>query len=166
MSAQLRPMPTPLLSWRAARLGDVDALLAIEQRAYSHPWTHGNFVDSIAGGHWTWLGLDGDRLRAYWLAMPVLDELHLLNLAVDPAHWGEGLGDQALRHLRQQALAERLRDIWLEVRVSNVRAQRLYQRHGYLTEGRRRDYYPGGPQGREDALLMRLSMPGAVGGPR
>lgn len=158
MSAQLQTLQTPALVWRAARLSDVDALLSVEQRAYSHPWTHGNFVDSIIGGHWTWLGWSGEQLRAYWLAMPVLDELHLLNVAVDPAHWGRGHGDQALHHLRQTAVSHGLRDIWLEVRVSNVRAQRLYQRHGYLTEGRRRDYYPGGPRGREDALLMRLAM--------
>lgn len=163
MSAQLQPSNlragTASLMWRSAKLGDVDALLAIEQRAYSHPWTHGNFLDSIAGGHWVWLGFEGDQLRAYWLAMPVLDELHLLNLAVEPHHWGKGLGAQALQHLRESALAHGIRDIWLEVRASNARAQRLYQRHGYLTEGRRRDYYPAGTQGREDALLMRLSMP-------
>lgn len=163
VSAQLQSPQTPArpasLAWRAARLADVDALLSVEQRAYSHPWTHGNFVDSIAGGHWVWLGFEGEHLRAYWLAMPVLDELHLLNLAVEPHHWGRGLGAQALEHLRKSARAQSIRDIWLEVRVSNLRAQRLYQRHGYLTEGRRRDYYPAGTNGREDALLMRLSMP-------
>jgi [ribosomal protein S18]-alanine N-acetyltransferase len=147
---------TPALRWRTARLADVDAMLALEQRAYSHPWTHGNFVDSVVGGHWIWLGHEASELRAYWLAMPVLDELHLLNLAVDPARWGQGLGRQALLHLREQARQQQIREVWLEVRVSNVRAQRLYQRDGFLTVGRRREYYPGGPQGkgREDAYLM------------
>lgn len=154
---------TAPLRWRSAQLADVDAMLALEQRAYSHPWTHGNFVDSVVGGHWIWLGHSDDAqrsLRAYWLAMPVLDELHLLNLAVDPNHWGQGLGRQALVHLREQALQQGIREIWLEVRVSNVRAQRLYQRDGFLTVGRRRDYYPGGPrgQGREDAYLMRRAV--------
>ncbi len=146
------------LTWRAAQLSDVDALLAVETRAYSHPWTHGNFVDSIAGGHWVWLGLSGDELLAYWLAMPVLDELHLLNLAVSPSHWGQGLGQQALQHLRDEARRQRITEIWLEVRVSNHRAQRLYQRDGFLTVGRRRNYYPAGSNGREDAYLMRRNV--------
>jgi [ribosomal protein S18]-alanine N-acetyltransferase len=151
---------SPTLRWRTAQLADVTAMLALEQRAYSHPWTHGNFVDSVVGGHWIWLGCTEEFVRAYWLAMPVLDELHLLNLTVDPSCWGQGFGKQALTHLHERALQQQMREIWLEVRVSNTRAQHLYQREGYLTVGRRRGYYPGGPhgQGREDAYLMRRAV--------
>ncbi len=149
---------SPVLSWRPAVLDDVEAMLQIEQRAYSHPWTHGNFVDSIAGGHWAWLAHECGVLRAYWLAMPALDELHLLNLAVDPSQWGRGLGRQALAKLRECAIAQGMSEIWLEVRASNRRAQDLYQRDGYMTVGHRRAYYPLSASRREDALLMRRSV--------
>lgn len=157
------PVRKPVhLCWRCAEVGDIDALLDIEQRAYSHPWTRGNFQDSLTGGHWAWLGWETSELRAYWLAMPVLDELHLLNFAVHPNHWGRGLGQQALHHLEEVAQAQGLNDLWLEVRASNLRAQDLYQRGGFFTVGRRRGYYPLGSKDREDALLMRRR----VGAPR
>lgn len=144
-----------MLTWRPAELGDVDAMVALEQRAYSHPWTHGNFVDSIAGGHWAWLGFASGALRTFWLAMPALDELHLLNLAVDPSHWGCGLGRLALAHLDERAQAQRMVEIWLEVRVSNRRALALYRRDGFMTVGQRRGYYPLSTHQREDALVMQ-----------
>jgi ribosomal-protein-alanine N-acetyltransferase len=87
--------------------------------------------------------------------MPVLDELHLLNLTVDPDHQGQGQGRRALQHLHATADAAAMSDVWLEVRASNARAQALYLSQGYAEVGRRRDYYPAGPLGREDALLMR-----------
>lgn len=150
------------LAWRAATVQDIEPLLLIERRAYSHPWTHGNFVDSLTGGHWAWLGHQGGALRAYWLAMPVLDEMHLLNLAVHPDHWGQGLGFQALAHLEATAQSHGIKDIWLEVRASNRRAHLLYQRAGFLTTGLRRNYYPLDARSREDALLMSRR----VGAPR
>lgn len=149
------------LRWRPATVADADALLAIEQRAYSHPWSRGNFIDSLAGGHWAWCATLGEGpIRAYWLAMQVLDEVHLLNLAVAPECWGLGLGRGALQHLHQTVAAQGLQDIWLEVRESNLRAQRLYEAADYQTVGRRRGYYPA-DAGREDALLMRRGGVGA-----
>lgn len=150
----VQTLPATQLTWRAASAADVEALLEVEQLAHSHPWTRGHFMDSLAGGHWTWLGFDGPDLLAYWLAMPVLDELHLLNFAVHPQHWGRGLGRQALGQVEGVAQTQGLKDIWLEVRAGNRRAQDLYQRAGYLTVGRRRGYYPLGSRDREDALVM------------
>lgn len=153
MNALLKPMQ---LQWRAAGVLDIDRVLGVEQRAYSHPWTRGNFIDSLAAGHWFWLAEDEAlHLCCYWLAMPVLDELHLLNLAVEPTLWGRGLGQQALEHLHAEAAARGQGEVWLEVRESNARAQALYDRLGYATVGRRRAYYPAAGGMREDALLMR-----------
>jgi [ribosomal protein S18]-alanine N-acetyltransferase len=155
---------TPVLHWRPSSLQDVDALLGLEQRLYSHPWTQANFVDSLTNGHCAWqagLAAPGPELAAYWLAMPVLDELHLLNLAVHPDHWGQGLARNCLQHLTEHAKSLNVSEIWLEVRESNHRAQMLYLRNGYVMVGRRRDYYPAGARGsgqREDALLLRKNL--------
>ncbi len=147
------------LVWSRCDAGDVDALLAIEQQVYSHPWTRGNFLDSLSAAHWAWKGDMADAgVRVYWLALPVLDELHLLNLAVHPESWGQGLARAAIAHLLEQARSQGLKDIWLEVRESNQRAQRLYRQQGFAMVGRRRGYYPAAAGEREDALLMRLSL--------
>jgi ribosomal-protein-alanine N-acetyltransferase len=146
------------LHWEACSVGDVDALLTIEQRVYSHPWTRGNFIDSLASKHWAWKGSAGGELRAYWLAMPVLDEVHLLNLAVHPDHWGQGLARDAMAHLLDSARQQGFADVYLEVRASNHRAQHLYARSGFRNVGLRRAYYPADGNIREDAVLMRLDL--------
>lgn len=146
------------LQWQPCALADVDALLSIEQQVYSHPWTRGNFIDSLASNHWSWKGVADGMVRAYWLAMPVLDELHLLNLAVHPAHWGQGLARQALAHLLDRARQQGLADVYLEVRAGNQRAQTLYARCGFRAVGLRRAYYPSDADSREDAVLMRLAI--------
>ena len=88
MSARLEPQPT----LRPIGVTDLDAVMAIEQRAYSFPWSRGNFIDSLAAGYAAQMLLDGDgRPIGYFVAMPGVDEMHLLNLTVDP-HWqGRGL---------------------------------------------------------------------------
>ncbi|MFO1287511.1 MAG: ribosomal-protein-alanine N-acetyltransferase [Rubrivivax sp.] len=62
-------------------LADLGAVLTIEVQAYGHPWTHGNFVDSLAAGHLAEV-LEGEegRIAGYFIAMDGVDELHLLNL--------------------------------------------------------------------------------------
>jgi len=146
------------LTWQRCSVDDVDELHAIEQRVYSHPWSRGSFLESLLGGHWAWQGRHMGQRCVYWVAMPVLDELHLLNLAVHPDWQHQGLARQAIQHLVSTAKEAGLREIWLEVRVGNLRAQHVYKSAGFEAVGRRRDYYPAGAASREDALLMKLSL--------
>lgn len=154
MNAVLRPS-APALQWTPMTVAEVERILPIEQQVYSHPWTRGNFIDSLAAGHLGWVGSDGDQPVAYWVAMAVLDEFHLLNLAVARDRWGQGLGRVALQHMVATAQERDSAQLWLEVRVSNTRAQALYAREGFEPMGLRRGYYPLNAQQREDARLMR-----------
>jgi ribosomal-protein-alanine N-acetyltransferase len=148
------------------RIDHLDRVMTIENAAYAAPWTRGNFIDSLAGGC-TALCLFDPRqeLLAYAVALPGVEEAHLLNLTVAP--WAQGRGHA--RHLLQVLLAGWTAlgydQAWLEVRTSNQRAQHLYRRFGFVEVGRRRAYYPA-PSGasgsaREDAITMRLSIDGA-----
>jgi ribosomal-protein-alanine N-acetyltransferase len=83
-----------------------------------------------------------------------VDELHLLNIAVDQSLHGQGLGGHMLHQLVSLCHAHRLATIWLEVRPSNARAKAVYERHGYAAVGLRKNYYPT-PEGREDAVVMK-----------
>ena len=68
----------------------IEAWLDIEKSAYSHPWTHTNFLDSIRSGY-NCQGLwGGDELIGYFVAMLGVEETHLLNLTVAPSHQGQG----------------------------------------------------------------------------
>ncbi len=139
---------------------DLTEVMAIERQAYPVPWTHGNFVDSLAAGYPAEV-LRGPRaeLLGYWLALPGVDELHLLNITVAPAWQGRGLAVAMLDRLVAECRHQGLVQLWLEVRVSNARARDVYRRYGLAEVGRRRAYYPV-PQGpREDAILMSLPVP-------
>ena len=136
----------------------VEEVVAIERRAYDHPWTRGNFVDSLRSGYEAQvLGAKGVIL-GYFVAMKGVDEVHLLNITVAPEHQGEGWGRVMLDAIALWSRGQGAQWLWLEVRVGNLRAQRIYERHGFRRVGERKSYYPGAPGHREDAVVMSLKL--------
>lgn len=133
-------------------------VLPIERSAYDHPWTHGNFADSLRSGYEAQLLCAGDQVLGYFVAMKGVDEVHLLNLTVAPAWQGQGWGRLMLEALALWSRRQGAQWLWLEVRVGNVRAQRLYERSGFRRVGERRRYYPAAGGGREDAVVMSLKL--------
>jgi [ribosomal protein S18]-alanine N-acetyltransferase len=149
MNARLQPR----LERRAMNTRDLAAVLDIETQAYSHPWTRGNFIDSLAAGYEAWLLTEDAQPVGYFVAMAGVDELHLLSVTVTPSRQGQGLGNLLLDDVHALARAQGLPRVLLEVRPSNQRARALYARRGYLEIGLRRGYYPAAG-GREDALVL------------
>jgi [ribosomal protein S18]-alanine N-acetyltransferase len=147
--------------WEASamRVPDLTEVMAVERQAYPVPWTHGNFVDSLAAGYPAEV-LRGARaeLLGYWVAMPGVDEMHLLNITVAPAWQGRGLAIAMLDRLVAECRRSGLTQLWLEVRVSNERARQVYRRYGFAEVGRRRAYYPVLHGAKEDAVLMSLAV--------
>lgn len=149
---------------------DLDQVMAIEQRVYPFPWSRRNFEDSLASGYIACLLRDaapgdaGDtdiaagRLVGYFLLMPVLDEVHLLNISVDADLQHAGYGQRLMREAIEVARARAMRLILLEVRISNLRALALYRRFGFGVIGRRKNYYPAADNTREDAIMMTLTL--------
>jgi [ribosomal protein S18]-alanine N-acetyltransferase len=141
----------------------LDTVLEIEHQAYAFPWTRGNFIDSLAASYPSQVlyGAQGELL-GYFVAMEGVDELHLLNITVTPAAQGLGHARFMLDELCVLARARHARQIWLEVRESNLRARLIYERYGFRHLGLRRGYYPASrsthPTGREDALVMSLAL--------
>ena len=143
-------------------VADVDAVMAIEAAVYSFPWSRGNFIDSLAAGYLAEvLDEPGGGVLAYFVAMPGVDEAHLLNLTVAPEMQGRGHGSALLDAVCAHGRARGMGALWLEVRESNERARTLYRRRGFAEVGRRRGYYPAPAGRREDAIVMRLALAGA-----
>lgn len=158
MSAQPRPGPARR-RLHAMGVADLDAVMAVEGRAYPFPWTRGNFIDSLAAGyHMVCLRPPETGLLGYLVAMHSLDEWHLLNITVAPEHEGQGHGRTLLRHMIGHAVRSGSQSLWLEVRPSNTRARRLYEGFDFVTVGLRRGYYPAPDGHREDALVMRRNV--------
>jgi ribosomal-protein-alanine N-acetyltransferase len=161
VSALLRPEP----ALREMRIGDLEAVLAVERSAYSFPWTRGNFVDSLAAGYLAELLERADgAVAGYYVAMHGVDEMHLLNLTVAPAHQRRGHAGALLDALEQRCRERGIGSVWLEVRAGNDRARQLYARRGFVETGRRRGYYPAGLGRREDAVVMTLELGRRRGG--
>lgn len=137
---------------------DLDEVLAIERSAYGHPWTAGNFADSLRAGYQAQLLRVGGTLAGYFVAMQGVDEVHLLNITVAPALQGRGWGRLMLEALALWARAQGAQWLWLEVRVGNRRAQAVYEKNGFRRVGERRHYYPAADGRREDALVMSLKL--------
>ena len=149
----------PEAQLRAMHYADLDAVLAVERAAYSFPWTRGNFVDSLAIGYQAELLVsDDDGLVGYYVAMPGVDEMHLLNLTVAPRLQRRGHARTLLDALQRRCLEQGLPKLWLEVRASNARARGIYARRGFAEVGLRRGYYPAGKSQREDAIVMSLDL--------
>lgn len=134
----------------------LDEVVAIEQRAYAHPWNRTNFLDSLQSGNQAQLLMAGDVLLGYFVAMPGVDEVHLLNITVAPQYQGQGWSRVMLDALTLWARGRSAQWVWLEVRVGNLRAMQVYEAHGYKRVGQRKDYYPSGHGQREDAVVMGL----------
>ncbi|MDM5180591.1 ribosomal-protein-alanine N-acetyltransferase [Massilia sp. CCM 8695] len=136
---------------------DIDEVFALEKQVYPHPWTRGNFADSLGSGYNAWVLRDRDgALLGYYLLMAVVDEAHLLNVAVAAGRQGEGLGRYLLDKVAACARGLSMDSILLEVRPSNLRALAVYEKYGYAEIGRRRGYYPAHDGKREDAIVMRF----------
>jgi ribosomal-protein-alanine N-acetyltransferase len=134
---------------------DLDWVVEQEASLHRFPWSRGNFTDSLAAGHSCWLMLETGAPVGYAVMLRVLDEAHLLNISVVHAAQGRGLGSRLLEHLISTARSEGLRQFFLEVRPSNLSALALYRRADFVEIARRKGYYPS-PDGREDAIVMRL----------
>jgi [ribosomal protein S18]-alanine N-acetyltransferase len=132
----------------------IGQILAIEKASYPKPWSAQVFHDELdhaRGGYRYYLvARRGRAVIGYGGLMFAVDEAHVTNLAVHPDHRREGVATRLLLALADEAI-ERGCPAWtLEVRASNVAAQELYRRFGFVPAGVRGRYY----EGVEDAIVM------------
>jgi ribosomal-protein-alanine N-acetyltransferase len=153
LSAVLKDVPQLV----AMREQDLDEVMAIERAIYTHPWTRGNFGDSLRAGYECRVLRIGAVLTGYFVLMVGAGEAHLLNLSIAAARQRVGHGSRLLGEAMTLARQRGARSLFLEVRPSNRGAQALYTRFGFRKAGVRRAYYPA-YTGREDALVLTLPL--------
>lgn len=138
----------------------LDQVLQIERTVFSDPWSLASFRNEIGDSRvsFTRVALDHPEgtVVGYFVAWFVDDEVHLGNLAVAAAWQRRGVGQQLLDYLLDVGRGRRARRVTLEVRESNLVAQRLYLRNGFQPVAVRRRYYP---DNHEDAIVMMLELP-------
>jgi ribosomal-protein-alanine N-acetyltransferase len=139
----------------------ISEVVRIEKTAYAHPWSEGNFADSLIAGYQAQLLVAGDvtpELLGYFVAMKGVDEVHLLNITVAPAFQRQGWARVMLDALVIWSRGQGAQWLWLEVRTSNAQARAVYEHYGFRHVGTRRNYYPDLGAKREDAIVMSLAL--------
>jgi ribosomal-protein-alanine N-acetyltransferase len=136
---------------------DLDRVMEIELAIYTHPWTRGNFLDSIQAGYDCRLMEIAGKSVGYGVQMVAVKEAHLLNLSIAGQWQGHGYGRSLLMHFVDTARQSDVLQMFLEVRPSNEAGRRLYSSMGFVEVAVRPGYYPT-PNGREDAILMGMTL--------
>ena len=147
----------PVIQVRGMRIEDVATVSALENASYEFPWSAGIFSDCVKAGHPCWVLSVDSVIAGYGILSMGAGEAHLLNICVDSAYRGQGLGRHLLGRLLDIARWNGAERLFLEVRPSNPLAKALYESVGFSEIGRRPRYYPA-RNGREDAIVMALEL--------
>ena len=140
---------------RPAVIADLPSILAIEHAVFSDPWSPESFAPEFSDeyGFFRVAEVDG-AVAGYVIARIVARQGEIANIAVAPSRQGTGLGGRLLDAAVAAAEADICEAVWLEVRVSNEPARRLYASRRFEPIGRRKAYYRAPV---EDALVLRRS---------
>lgn len=136
---------------------DLATVGVLESVSYEFPWSPGIFADCLKAGYPCWVLCVDEAIAGYGILSMGAGEAHVLNICVDPAHRGQGLGRYLLSRLLDIARWNGAERVLLEVRPSNPPARTLYESVGFHEIGRRPRYYPA-REGREDAVVMALDL--------
>jgi len=154
----IRRIAEPATMIRAMGHDDLSMVSDIERRSYEFPWSHGVFRDCLLAGYHCMVLERDARVTGYGILSIAAGEAHILNLCVDPHYRSHGFGEQLLDAILAQSRAANVREIFLEVRPSNVTALALYRKKGFHKVARRPAYYQAS-EGREDAAVLAKKLP-------
>lgn len=153
----ITPIPEIPAGARTMVYDDLSEVSDIERRSYDFPWSHGVFRDCLLAGYTCIVLQRGDSVVGYGILSVAAGEAHVLNLCVDPDYRRLGYGDRLLDEMLKRARAAAVKEVFLEVRPSNVNALSLYRKKGFRQVAHRRAYYQA-RYGREDAAVLSLVM--------
>ncbi len=138
---------------RPMTMADLDAVCEIEEQCFSVPWSRESMEKELAGNdqaHYLVAEIN-EKVVGYAGFWQVLDEGHIMNIAVAPEMRGHGIGEELMRAMLQQGMQLGIIYWTLEVRVSNIAAVKLYEKVGFTSAGIRPGYYE---KPKEDANIM------------
>jgi ribosomal-protein-alanine N-acetyltransferase len=141
-----------LLTIRRMDVGDLDEVMDLEKVSFASPWTRGMYLHELEKREGCYLTARHDGiLAAYGGTLLILDEAHIMTLAVKDDYRRRGLGARLLLELIDASQEMGARFFTLEVRKSNREAIELYARFGFQIMGERKNYYL---DNMENALIM------------
>jgi len=129
-----------------AKKEDIPFILEIEKNAFPTPWSVSQFNDSIDN---IYIAKEDSAVKGFICAEKIIDEVHILHMAVHSDYRRKGIA----KRMMEKALSIPAKKYFLEVRESNLPAQKLYNMFGFTTISKRKDYYQ---DNMETAYVMEL----------
>lgn len=129
----------------------INAIAELEKVCFSTPWSVDSLLDAFKNGTKFFVAVQNKKVLGYIGISCILDEGYITNIAVFPEHRNQGVGTALLNRVFSLASDLGLSFVSLEVRVSNLNAISLYEKSGFKTKGRRKNFYD---NPKEDALIM------------
>lgn len=141
---------------RKMTMDDLMQVIAIDQVSFSLPWPERSFYFELTDNEASrcWVAEVEGRVAAMLVGWFIIDEIHIATIATHPDFRRQGIGQRLLLHALLAAKEEGALTSFLEVRESNLAAQEMYHRFGYVESGRREHYYN---DNGEDAIMMTLN---------
>lgn len=137
---------------------DVLEVSSLEKECFSSPWSENALRDELGNKNALFLVcLYENRVVGYIGSIFVCDEMNITNVAVLSHLRRKGIGKALINALINSAKEKNIKEIFLEVRESNLSAQALYKKLGFVFLGKRKDFYS---SPREDAILMKYTIDG------
>lgn len=142
--------------FRYAQLEDLDRIYYLEQLCSQNPWSRGGLSEELTktSSLFPVIEIQQKSIIGFACSTLILNELHILEVVIDPQYQNIGLGEALIKHLLREAAAAGVSTALLEVRASNHSAIRVYEKCGFKRDASRIGYYQDG----EDALLMSKTM--------
>lgn len=135
---------------------DIDAVVAIQSASpQSAQWGKADYDLADRVGTLGWVAEDDKQIAGFLVARQILDEIEILNMAVLPEFRRQRIGSKLFSAALENACKQGVAKAYLEVRASNSPAIAFYKRHGFMSLGRRAQYYA---DPREDALVLGLQL--------
>ena len=135
------------------RKSDIEIILDIERSSNPHPWAKKNFLDCLEKNYYCLVQEIQKEVSGFAIQSIAIDESHLLNIGIKKKYRRKGFGEEILNQIILFSKVMGCRKIFLEVRISNIRAIKLYEKEGFRKVDIRKNYYKL-REGREDALIM------------
>jgi [ribosomal protein S18]-alanine N-acetyltransferase len=145
------------LTIRKMELKDISEVMAVELASFATPWQEEIFSQEITKNqhaHYYVLEING-KIIGYAGMWIVLDDAQITNIAILPGYRGNKLGEKLFRFVLQRAISMGITRLSLEVRTSNIVAQKLYRKFGLVPGGIRKNYYT---DNNEDAIVMWVNI--------
>lgn len=150
---------TPAVTIRPALAEDLEGIHRVERASFPDPWSMQTFVDVLVreseGSAQLLVACEGGAVVGFVVAERADPEVHIANVAIDPARRRSGIGRSLMDAVLAWACDEGLEEAWLEVRQSNTAARNLYRALGFSAVSTRRGYYRWPT---EDAVVMVLHL--------